>query len=209
MFDLALALKENNRWSVPMRRIYLKQTARVLPTPIRKFGIGLLMAGLALTASAKDATPTTPATPAPTTTARKVPRLTARTKRWFQVGIASWYGPHFQGRKTATGERFDMNQMTCAHPTLPMGTWLRVMNLKNHKTAFVRVNDRGPLVEGRIVDLSYAAAQSVGLIGVGKVRLDAVRSGDPVLAEAFVAQLQMPAFAHPFLLQPVALAISR
>jgi rare lipoprotein A len=90
-----------------------------------------------------------------------------------------------------------MHEMTCAHPTLPMGTWLRVMNLKNHKTAFVRVNDRGPVIDNRIVDLSFAAAQSLGLSGVGRVRLDAVRKGDPVLARALVAQLQMPLFTNP------------
>ena len=87
--------------------------------------------------------------------------------------------------------------MTCAHPTLPMGTWLRVTNLKNRKTAFVRVNDRGPVTDGRIVDLSYAAAQSVGLKGVGRVKLEAVRDGDPLLAQALVAQLQMPVLLDP------------
>jgi len=154
------------------------------------------MAGVSLSASANDATSIPKVDPAPATTRPRVPRLTAKTKHWFQVGLASWYGPHFQGRKTATGERFDMNQMTCAHPTLPMGTWLRVMNLKNHKTAFVRVNDRGPVLDSRIVDLSFAAAQSLGLSGVGKVRLDAVRSGDPVLGKALVAQLQMPILSN-------------
>ncbi len=78
-----------------------------------------------------------------------------------------------------------------------MGTWLRVMNLKNHKTTFVRVNDRGPVLESRIVDLSFAAAQSLGLSGVGKVRLDAVRNGDPILAKALMSQLQMPILASP------------
>jgi rare lipoprotein A len=106
----------------------------------------------------------------------------------------------FQGRKTATGEAFDMNSMTCAHPTLPMGTWLRVTNLKNRKTAFVRVNDRGPVLETRIVDLSFAAAQTLGLAGVGKVKLEAVRESDPDLAKALMARVQMPvlfeSFAH-------------
>jgi rare lipoprotein A len=85
-----------------------------------------------------------------------------------------------------------MNQMTCAHPTLPMGTWLRVTNLRNRRSAFVRVNDRGPVLDGRIVDLSYAAARTLGLGGVGRVRLETVRDGDPVLARELVAQLQMP-----------------
>jgi rare lipoprotein A len=180
-----------------MRRNLIERARRVTPASARRFAIGLLMAGVSLTASAVDAPPAPRVNPVPATAHPRVPRLTAKTKRWFQIGVASWYGPHFQGRKTATGERFDMNQMTCAHPTLPMGTWLRVMNLKNHKTAFVRVNDRGPVVEGRIVDLSMAAARSLGLSGIGKVRLDAVRSGDPVLAKALVAQLQMPLLSSP------------
>jgi rare lipoprotein A len=90
-----------------------------------------------------------------------------------------------------------MNQMTCAHPTLPMGTWLRVTNLKNHKTAFVRANDRGPVLEGRIVDLSYAAARSLGLGGVGRVSLETVRDSDTVLAKALVAQVQFPVLPAP------------
>jgi rare lipoprotein A len=73
-----------------------------------------------------------------------------------------------------------------------MGTWLRVTNLKNRRTAFVRVNDRGPVVDGRIVDLSYAAAQAVGLSGVGRVKLESVGEGDPDLNRALVAQMQIP-----------------
>jgi rare lipoprotein A len=85
-----------------------------------------------------------------------------------------------------------MNTMTCAHPSLPMGTWLRVTNLKNRRITFVRVNDRGPVVDGRIVDLSYAAARAVGLAGIGKVKLEAVGESDPDLDRALVAQVQMP-----------------
>ena len=168
---------------------------------VRKFGIGALIMGLALTASAKDATkdgpPSTKVQPPGTVKAKTNPRTATRSRRWLQIGVASWYGSHFQGRTTSAGERFDMNQMTCAHPTLPMGTWLRVTNLKNHKTAFVRVNDRGPVLEGRIVDLSYAAARSLGLGGVGRVSLETVRDSDPVLAKALVAQVQFPVLPAP------------
>ena len=156
---------------------------------VRKFGTGLLMMGLALTASAKDGSPAVK---------EQAPNLHAKTKpshrprNWLQVGVASWYGSHFQGRKTAAGERFDMNLMTCAHPTLPMGTWLRVTNLKNRRMAFVRMNDRGPVTDGRIVDLSYAAARAVGLAGVGRVKLEAMRESDPDLAQSLLAQLQIP-----------------
>lgn len=73
-----------------------------------------------------------------------------------------------------------------------MGTWLRVTNLRNRRTAYVRVNDRGPVLEGRIVDLSFAAARTLGLAGVGKVQLETVRQDDPELAQALMAQLQMP-----------------
>jgi rare lipoprotein A len=92
-----------------------------------------------------------------------------------------------------------MNQMTCAHRSLPLGTWLRVTNLKNHRTAYVRVNDRGPVLEGRIVDLSFAAARTLGLAGagIGQVSLEPVNSGDPEMALALVAQLQLPVALPP------------
>jgi rare lipoprotein A len=119
-------------------------------------------------------------------------RPVKRFKRWIQVGQASWYGFKFQGRKTATGESYDMNQLTCAHRSLPLGSWVRVTNLKNRKSIIVRVNDRGPALDNRIVDLSYAAAQAVGLAGIGKVRLDSMRDGDPELTQALLAQVKMP-----------------
>jgi len=128
-------------------------------------------------------------------------RPVKRFKRWIQVGQASWYGFKFQGRKTATGESYDMNQLTCAHRSLPLGSWVRVTNLKNKKSIVVRVNDRGPALDNRIVDLSYAAAKAVGLAGIGKVRLDSMREGDPELTQALLAQVKMP------LLSPVALPL--
>lgn len=161
---------------------------------VRKLGAGLLIMGMALAASAKDiavAPSDSGKNQAPNTHA-KAAKAAHRSSRWLQIGIASWYGSHFQGHTTAAGEHFDMNLMTCAHPTLPMGTWLRVTNLKNRRTAFVRVNDRGPVTDGRIIDLSYAAARTLGLAGLGKVKLEAVRGDDPGLAQALVAQLQMP-----------------
>lgn len=185
-----------------MKRTYFRTARQVASSPsIRKLGIGVLMMGLALTASAKDepkeATPPVSNQVPPVKVPAKLSPRAFRTRHWLQVGLASWYGAHFQGHTTAAGERFDMNTMTCAHPTLPMGTWLRVTNLKNRKTAFVRVNDRGPVVDGRIVDLSFAAAQSLGLSGVGRVRLETVRDGDPVLARELVAQLQLPLLIDP------------
>ncbi|HED03761.1 MAG TPA: septal ring lytic transglycosylase RlpA family protein [Candidatus Fraserbacteria bacterium] len=84
-----------------------------------------------------------------------------------QIGIASWYGPKFQGRRTSSGERFDMNQMTAAHKSLPFGTIVRVVDLKTQRSVVVRINDRGPFIPGRIIDLSYAAAKKLGIIGPG------------------------------------------
>lgn len=126
-------------------------------------------------------------------------------KHWIEIGQASWYGLKFQGRKTATGESFDMNLMTCAHRSLPLGSWVKVTNLKNRKSVVVRVNDRGPALDDRIVDLSYAAAQAVGLRGVGKVRLDKMPDGDPELVTALLAQMQPPVLP----IEPVPAVLTR
>lgn len=90
-----------------------------------------------------------------------------------QEGLASWYGPGFHGRPTASGETYDMDGMTAAHKTLPLHTWVRVENLDNGRSLDLRVNDRGPFVDGRIVDLSRAAAESLGMLmqGIAPVRL--------------------------------------
>ena len=95
----------------------------------------------------------------------------------YQVGRASWYGKFFHGKPTASGESYDMYRFTAAHPALPLGTWVRVTNLQNEKSVIVRVNDRGPVVPGRIIDLSYGAAQSLEMRekGIQRVRLDIVR----------------------------------
>lgn len=94
----------------------------------------------------------------------------------YQVGTASWYGDYFEGRPTASGEPFNMYDMTAAHLTLPLGTLVRVTNLHNHRSVIVRINDRGPYVDGRIVDLSYNAARVLNFDqqGLQRVRLDIV-----------------------------------
>jgi rare lipoprotein A len=91
---------------------------------------------------------------------------------WTESGIASWYGPRFQGRRTASGERFDTQELTAAHKTLPFGTRVRVKSLVNGKEVIVRINDRGPFIKGRIIDLSKAAAQAIGLVGVKQVLVE-------------------------------------
>ncbi len=80
----------------------------------------------------------------------------------YQVGTASWYGEQFQGKQTASGEPFDMRDFTAAHPSLPLGTLVKVTNLGNGKAVVVRINDRGPVVDGRIIDVSYNAARTLG-----------------------------------------------
>lgn len=96
-----------------------------------------------------------------------------------QTGLASWYGDKEHKRKTASGERFNKNAYTAAHRTLPFGTIVRVTNLNNGKDVVVKINDRGPFIRGRIIDLSYAAAKSVGLVrsGVSKVKVEVLSSG--------------------------------
>src|ERR1700722_12504427 len=91
----------------------------------------------------------------------------------YQVGTASWYGDYFEGRPTASGEPFNMYDMTAAHLTLPLGTLVRVTNLRNNRSVIVRINDRGPYVSGRIVDLSYNAARVLHFDqqGLQRVRL--------------------------------------
>jgi rare lipoprotein A len=92
-----------------------------------------------------------------------------------EVGMASWYGGNFQGRRTANGERFDTKLLTAAHKTLPFGTKVRVRSLLNGKEVVVRINDRGPFIKGRIIDLSQAAAHAIGLMGVKKVEIQTLR----------------------------------
>jgi rare lipoprotein A len=95
---------------------------------------------------------------------------------FVQSGIASWYGPDFHGKKTSNGEVYDMNGLTAAHKTLPLGVYVKVKNTDNGREAVVRVNDRGPFVKGRIIDLSYAAAKKLGVdrAGTAPVRVEAL-----------------------------------
>ena len=103
-----------------------------------------------------------------------------------QDGTASWYGGVFNGRKTASGEQFDMYGMTACHPTLPFGSLVRVVNLKNHRSVVVRINDRGDLVnEDRIIDLSFAAAQQLKMVhdGLAQVEIKILRVGNQEVRE--------------------------
>ena len=105
---------------------------------------------------------------------------TAKTA-FSQTGKASWYGPGFHGRKTANGERFDMNTLTAAHRTLPISSYVRVTNLANGKSVVVRINDRGPYHGNRVMDLSKAAAQELGFIrtGTAQVKIEQITTDAP------------------------------
>jgi len=113
---------------------------------------------------------------------RSVPNTTQSRKQAvkqkpYQVGTASWYGEYFQGKTTASGEPYEMYDMTAAHLTLPLGSYVKVTNLHNGRSVVVRVNDRGPIVPGRIIDVSYGAAQALEFRhkGLQRVRLDLVQ----------------------------------
>jgi rare lipoprotein A len=111
-----------------------------------------------------------------------------------EVGLASWYGHPYHGRASASGEIYDMEKLTAAHRTLPFGTWVRVSNLDNRKVVDVRINDRGPFVASRVIDLSHAAARQIGMIGPGtaKVRLTIIEA--PVAAATAFFGVQVGAF---------------
>ena len=99
-------------------------------------------------------------------------------------GIASWYGPRFNGRLTASGERFDMYAMTACHPTLPFGTVVRVKDMENLRTVVVRITDRGDLMPGRVIDLSYEAATRLHMVqnGLAPVTIEVLKDGKSVKA---------------------------
>ena len=98
-----------------------------------------------------------------------------------QKGLASWYGPNFHGRLTSNKETYNMHALTAAHKTLPFGAYVRVTNLNNGKSVVVRINDRGPFIKGRIIDLSYAAAKKLGMseTGVAPVKIKVLRKFSP------------------------------
>jgi rare lipoprotein A len=110
------------------------------------------------------------------------PPTKAHRKAAYQVGTASWYGGDFNGKATASGEPYNMYDLTAAHLELPLGTRVRVTNLRNGKAVVVRINDRGPMVSGRIIDLSYSAAKvlDVKSRGIQRVRLDVVPQPEAV-----------------------------
>ncbi len=111
--------------------------------------------------------PTADAVTLPLPVSQEPSLLAGETPKEFEQGKASWYGPRFNGRRTASGERYNMNELTAAHKTLPFGTVVRVRSLVNGKEVDVRITDRGPFSRGRVIDLSRAAAQAIDMLGLG------------------------------------------
>src|SRR5258706_5201972 len=139
----------------------------------------------------KRPTARAPAPPVPTKTAKRgVPASSPTVAPTIDelYGYASWYGEPYHGRRTASGEVYNMNDMTAAHKTLPMGAKVGVKNLDNGKDVQVRINDRGPFIEGRVIDLSYAAAKEIGLIGPG-VALVRLTPFEETIARLFGVQV--------------------
>lgn len=121
-----------------------------------------------------------------------------------EEGTASWYGPDFHGRKTSNGEIYDMHAWTAAHKTLPMNVYLRVTNRSNGCQCVVRVNDRGPFVKGRVIDLSYAAAKELGVVGPGTapVLIEALGYREAVASDGAVTYRQLASYSvGPFTVQ--------
>ena len=159
--------------------------------------IGFLIVGL----GAAQGPNISEATPAPVSSVQKqseVRKQVGKTKP-YQVGTASWYGQTFQGKETASGEPYQMYDMTAAHLTLPMGSYVKVTNLRNGKAVVVRINDRGPVVPGRIIDVSYGAAQALQMKahGLQRVRLDLVQPTSEAKANQPKPAYQTIAFNHP------------
>ena len=149
----------------------------------RRLAQGLALAFLIASLGAAQGPNISEATPAPNSSVQTKSEIRNQVNQAkpYQVGTASWYGELFHGKPTASGERYNMYDMTAAHLTLPMGSYVRVTNQHNGRSVVVRVNDRGPIVPGRIIDVSYGAAQALQFRaqGLQRVRLDLV-SGPPV-----------------------------
>ena len=160
-----------------------KPRRKSLPSAALAFPAAVLLAVLAAASCGRNQPVRVPVPPVPGV--------------YAEQGIASWYGVPFHGRRAANGEVYDMNQPTAAHRTLPFGSMVRVTNLDNGRQTEVRVTDRGPFVQGRIIDLSFAAARSVDMVGAGiaRVRLELLSSGR-ALAGAGNFTVQVGAFTQ-------------
>ena len=162
----------------------------------RRIAHGLALACMVASLGAAQGPNISEAKPAPVSSAQKAPVVRNQAKpKPYQVGTASWYGEYFEGKPTASGEPYEMYDMTAASLTIPLGTYVRVTNLHNGKAVVVRVNDRGPVVPGRIIDLSYGAAEALQFRerGLQRVRLDVVNHGS-MKAKVVTPRQQKPGY---------------
>jgi len=167
----------------------------------RRIAHGLAIAFLIVGLGAAQGPNISEAKPAPGSSVQsknEIRKQVGKTKP-YQVGTASWYGETFQGKPTASGEPYQMYDMTAASLTLPMGTYVKVTNLRNGRAVVVRINDRGPVVPGRIIDLSYGAAQALQMKahGLQRVRLDLVQSTSVARNRQQKPDYQTVAYNHP------------
>jgi rare lipoprotein A len=130
----------------------------------------------------------------PPTIKPKIKPMTSVQPGYAETGVASWYGHPYHGRQAADGEIYDMETMVAAHRTLPFQTWVRVYDLDNNKTVEVRIIDRGPFVDGRIIDLSHAAARVIDMLGPGIARVRMEVIGVPASGAAAIYVVQVGAF---------------
>src|SRR5579863_4179084 len=158
----------------------------------RRIAQGLAMALLVGLGAAQGPTSSWSPSHKPDTVGMTVP-VTRPNAHPYQVGTASWYGEDFQGKPTASGEPFNMYDLTAAHPTLPLGTLVKVTNLRNRRAVVVRINDRGPIVPGRIIDVSYSTAKVLHFQGQGiqRVRLDVVPARKPATTMALLREPEL------------------
>lgn len=178
------------------------RTRWLLPTLC---GIGLLL--FQGCASAPPPQPSTPAgQPKPYRVDGTWYKPIPSAKGFWELGIASWYGRQFHGRKTSSGEVYNMYSMTAAHKTLPLSTWVRVRHLDTGKAVVVRVNDRGPFVHGRIIDLSYGAAKALDIVDAGTARVEVVALGERRQTAAGAAYVPMDYYSGAFTFQVGAFA---
>ncbi len=157
--------------------------------------IGLLTLVFAFGCAKQSPFSTPPEHPRPYKIGRKWYQPLASSKNFKQKGIASWYGADFHGKKTANGEIYDMHEISAAHKTLPLDTHVKVDNLENGKSIVVRINDRGPFIRGRIIDLSFAAAKKLGIVenGTAKVKIKALGTPAKIAVNSNAPEKLIPA----------------
>jgi rare lipoprotein A len=148
-----------------------------------------LMAALVLATTMAGPVPTNPQPPPKSASKANLPPRKAKSSQAeskpYQIGIASWYGKQFHGKTTANGEDYDMFELTAAHRELPLGSYVKVTNLRNGEWIIVRINDRGPYVDGRILDLSYGAARMLNFYnGIEPVRIDLLHPQAVAMAQS-------------------------